>query len=198
MIQSACNAEAERLTGFYVAPPNAVAFRGELPGWWMDDLVSWKWFAICFSFIFFLTRATWHMRASVSMIHWELFLSNSITLSAVTPDMYTAHNLPAAPEEVSHSQGGNTRHRHTITQTYSRLQEWHDSDSSLQQLHSDFMSKSMLKPGRWDSAVELIPQSKASKAAALHLYFTWIRLFYATLYLFFTPLHLSVNNSYFA
>ncbi len=57
----------------------------------------------------FSSRATWHMRASVSMIHWELFLSSSITVSAVTPDTYTAHNLPTVPEEVSHSQGGNTR-----------------------------------------------------------------------------------------
>lgn len=162
MIQSACHTEAKRQTGFYVVLQNTTAFRGELPGlitdrlgnltvifFWIAQWVwhnaitklfccaaSSKWFTIIFSVIFFLTRATRHMRASLPMIHRELFLSNSITVSAVTPDMYTAHNLPAAPEKVSYSQGGSTGHRHTITETYSRWQELHDSASPLRWLHS--------------------------------------------------------------
>ncbi len=40
------------------------------------------------------------------------FLSNGITVSVVTSDAYTAHNLPAAPEEASYSH----------TQTYRKWQ----------------------------------------------------------------------------
>ena len=140
-------------------------------------LVSSKCFTICFSVIFFLTRATWHIGASVFMIHWELFLSNNITVSAVTSDLYTACNLPAAPgegeeEEVSHSQGGSTRHRHTVTETYGRWQDLLDSASPLLGLHSiptdSFMSKSILKLGRWDLSAELIQSPDSEASFSLH------------------------------
>lgn len=103
---------------------------------------------------FFLTGERWQICASASVIHWELFLSNRITVSALTPDLYTAHNLPPVPEEASYSQGGNSLHGHTIAETYSSWQELHDSASPLLELHStptdEFMSKSILS---WDGGV---------------------------------------------
>lgn len=74
------------------------------------------------------------------------------------------------PQGASYSQGENTWHdERTITQTYSRWQELHDSASPLLSLHciltDEFMSESILKLERWDVALgvdTVTPDSKAS------------------------------------
>lgn len=161
-----------------------------------------------------LARATWHTRASVSVIHREAFPSNSITVSAATPDIHPARKTCLLPQRrrLTH-RIGSARHRRYQRNIQSPAGiTWFILSIPLQRHPTDdFMSKSILKLGRWGfgrgswysrsrwwSEVFLFMEQQVSTYVSvnfkvvecglftplIHLHSAWISLFHALFYFY--------------
>ena len=126
--------------------------------------ISKKRSTICSRVVFLhLTRATWHMRASVSVIHREVFLSNSITVSAATPDMHPARKKKKKKKNhaavcarggvlltgVEERTPSTLSKKHTVAGGDHMIHPLHSITAAARHPTDDFMSKSILKLGRW-------------------------------------------------